>query len=247
MMQILMPIAGSARPFAEVGQPFPKPLIEVLGYPMVAYAIQSSRPAEPHRFLFVVNAQDRARFRLDSVLRQLTPGCIVVQTEQETAGALCTALLAIDHLDDDQPLLLCNGDQWLSCGVTGAIADFRARDLDVGIITFTAVHPRWSFVRLDDEGLVCETAEKDVISDLATVGVYYYRKANLFVRAASQAILKNTRVRGSFFTVPSINQLILEGYRVGHHHIPISAFHPLGIPEDVQHFLSQFSTSPLEP
>jgi dTDP-glucose pyrophosphorylase len=246
MIQILMPIAGSARPFHEMGQKFPKPMIEVLGHPMVEYAIRSSRPAGDHCFIFVTNAADRQEFHLDSVLRLLAPGCTIVQTERPTGGALCTALLAVDHIDREAPLLVCNGDQWTTRGIQPALDDFRARDLDVGIVTFTSMHPRWSFVRLDEEGMVVETAEKNPISNHATVGAYYYRNGAMFIRAAEKALLKNTLVNNQFFIVPSINQLILEGARVGQYKIPNAEFHPLGIPEDVSHFLTHFQTSPLD-
>jgi len=100
-------------------------------------------------------------------------------------------------------------------------------------------------VALDAEGMVVETAEKKPISNLATVGVYYYRKAALFIRAAEQTLRKNVMVNGQFFIVPSINQLILEGARVGHHRIENDDFFPLGIPEDVSRFTETFKSSPL--
>lgn len=245
MITVLMPAAGGARPFSDAGGHFPKSLVEVLGQPLIAYAIASSRPAEPHRHVFVVSAGDVERYQLGSTLRLLAPGCVLRQTDQPTAGALCTALLAVDDLPADEPLLLCNADQWLRHGIDAALADFRARDLDVGIVTFTARHPRWSFVAVDEAGLVTETAEKRPISDLATVGVYYYRRASLFVRSAEQTLRKHVTVNGQFFVVPSINQLILEGARVGHHRIEATDFFPLGIPEDVERFVAAFARSPL--
>lgn len=245
MMNILMPAAGGARPFAEVGQHFPKPLIEVRGQPLIAYAIASVRPAEAHRFVFVVNSADAEQYQLASTLRLLAPHCVVRQTDHATAGALCTALLAIDELDPEAPLLVCNADQWLRHGSDKALAEFRANDLDVGIITFNAFHPRWSFVMLDGNGMVVETAEKKPISNLATVGVYYYRKASMFIRSAEQTLRKNATVNGQFFIVPSINQLILEGARVGHHLVANEDFFALGIPDDVQRFTDTFKNSPL--
>jgi dTDP-glucose pyrophosphorylase len=245
MIQVLMPAAGGARPFTEAGHRFPKPLIEVLGQPLVAYAVASARPAEPHRFVFVVSAADAGRYHLDATLQLLAPDCAVRLTEKPTAGALCTALLAIDELDPDKPLLLANADQWLRHGCAAALADFRDRDLDVGIVTFNALHPRWSFVAVGRDGLVIETAEKRPISNLATVGLYYYRTASLFLRSAEQALRKNVTVNGQFFIVPAINQLILEGARVGHHAMANDDFFPLGVPSDVQRFTEVFKTSPI--
>lgn len=244
-MHILMPAAGGARPFAEAGQHFPKLLIEVLGQPLIAYAIASARPREAHRFVFVVRASDAAQYHVASTLRLLAPDCVVLQAGHETGGALCTSLLAIDEIPPDEPLLLCNADQWLRHGSEPALAHFRQHDLDVGIVTFNALHPRWSFVAVDEQGLVLETAEKNPISNLATVGLYYYRKASMFIRSAEQTLRKNVTVNGQFFVVPSINQLILEGARVGHYRVDTADFFPLGIPDDVQRFADTFKTSPL--
>lgn len=244
-IQILMPMAGGARPFRDSGETFPKAIVEVLGHPLAQYAIESSRPSEPHRFVFVVDAASDAKFHLEPMLKVLAPDCAVVKAAGPTGGALCTCLLAIDEIDLEAPLLVCNGDQYLADGVDDALAAFRADDLDVGIITFTAVHPRWSFVRRDDDGLVCETAEKQPISNEATVGAYYYRTGGLFLQSAGASLLKQVTHNGQYFVVPSINQVILEGGRVGAHRIEGGRFHPLGIPEDVDRFIQTFGTSPI--
>src|SRR4051812_17146672 len=98
MIQILMPMGGSGKPFQEYGRGFPKSLVEVLGHPLVEYAVTSTMPNEPHRFIFVTSPEDSLRFHLNDVLRLLSPNCEIVGIPGPTGGALCTALLAVDKI-----------------------------------------------------------------------------------------------------------------------------------------------------
>lgn len=240
MMQILIPMAGSGRPFELQGQVFPKPLVEIADRSLVEFAIAGVRLAEPHRYVFVIGEIERASFALDKVLSLAAPGCGIYTSRGKTGGALCSAMLAIDLIDPAQPLLVCNGDQFLPAGlVDQTLADFRARDLDVGILTFDSIHPRWSFALVDEaDQLVYQTAEKRPISRQATVGIYYYREASMFFDAGENAILKNNTFNDQFYICPSINELILKGYRVGAYDIGKENFFPMGTPQDVERFRS---------
>lgn len=246
MIQTLMPMAGAGTPFLHEDAYFPKALTEIHGHPLVEYAVASSTSAREQRFIFVISELESRRFHLDDVLRLIRPDCQIVESRGKTGGALCSAMLAVDQLDPDLPLLVCNGDQFLTQGVDAALDAFEKADLDVGIITFPATHPRWSFARLGEDGLVERTAEKRPISTHATVGVYYYRTASFFLRAGAQALLKNNAYDDQFYICPSINELILEGRRVGIHEIDAEDFRPLGTPDDVVRFRTLYSASPLK-
>ena len=84
-------------------------------------------------------------------------------------GCLATgglfALLAVGQIDNDAPLVIANGDQFIDMDLTGFVEDAVARDLDGSMITFPSVHPKWSFARTGDDGLVVETAEKRGLDD----------------------------------------------------------------------------------
>jgi len=246
MMQVLVPMAGSGMPFSVNGQVFPKSLAEVHGIPLVSYAVESIRLNEDMRFLFVISEEERARFHLDNVLRLMAPECSIVATRGKTGGALCSALLAIDDLNPDEPLIVCNGDQFIVDDTADkALADFRRRDLDVGILTFESIHPRWSYVLLNQDGFVEETAEKDPISRHATVGIYYYKTASVFIKSAEASIRKHSVYSDQYYICPSINEVILVGGRVGAFKLDGDMFYPLGTPEDVERFTKKFTSSPI--
>jgi dTDP-glucose pyrophosphorylase len=84
---------------------------------------------------------------------------------------------------------------------------------------------------------VVEVAEKRPISDLATVGIYYFRRSAEFVRAARQMIEKNIRVNGEFYVCPVFNEMIEAGLKILVHEIDSSQMHGLGTPEDLSRFL----------
>lgn len=216
-MNILMLMAGSSQAFFEAGYVWPKMLIEVSGKPLVEHILQACASlAQPgNRFICLVRKEENRAHHLGTVIQLLMPDARILEIDQQTAGAACSALLAIEQIDTDAPLLILNGDQLIRADLQQAVADFEARGLDGGIITFRAVHPRWSYVRTDDASLVIEAAEKRPISNQATAGAYWFRKGSDFVAAAMAMIRKDAQVDGAFYVCPAYNEMVLMQKRVG--------------------------------
>lgn len=235
-MIVVIPMAGGGDAFRDRGYPFCKPLVEVQGKPLIERVWDSLRPLSAERHVFVVRAEDTRRFHLQDVLRLLDPGCAVVRADGPTAGAACTALLAIEHIDLDRELVITNGDQLFTIDLSTAIADFRSRKLDAGTIVFDSVHPRWSFVRVGEDGLVTEAAEKRPISRYATAGLYYFRRGGDFVQAAQEMIRKDANVNGAFYVCPTFNELILRHGRVGVVSITRDQYVSLATPQNVEEY-----------
>jgi len=112
-----------------------------------------------------------------------------------------------------------------------------ADHIDGGILTFTATHPKWSFVKLDESGFVCEVAEKKAISNIATVGIYYWRKGEDYIKYTEQMIEKNIRTNNEFYICPVYNEAILDGKKIKHY--PVEKMLGLGTPEDLQRYLKE--------
>ena len=235
-MNVLVLMAGGSDAFAEAGYPYPKNLVEIHGLPLVERVIAGLKPLrDANRFVFMVPDEEQRQYHTGEVIRLLLPGAVVLSV-RETAGAACTALLAVDELDRDQPLLIVNGDQIVEADLQAAVAGFQERDLDGGIIVFEAVHPRWSYVRCDETGLVVEAAEKRPISNLATAGIYYYGRASDFLDAAIAMIKKDAHVGGRFYICPTYNEMVLSQARIGVHKVPREAYFSLSNPRSVQDY-----------
>lgn len=234
-MKVLVLMAGPDGLFKEAGYTFSKNLVEIEGQPLAQHVLQSllGLRAGGAEFIVMVRKDEESRDYTGSMIKLLMPEAVVVTVPGLTAGAACTALMAIDHVDNGEPLLIANGDAVLDADITQIVAGFHQRGLDGGIVAFRSAHPRWSHVRVDEEGLVVEAAEKKPISDLATSGHYYFREGRSFVSAVQESIRKDAHVNNAFFVCPCYNELVLARKRIGVHEIPAQAYHSLATPEGV--------------
>jgi dTDP-glucose pyrophosphorylase len=240
-MRYLVPIAAGEDLFPSSDYHFPKPLIEIDGVPMIQRFVENIQRSDPDAsFIFMARADHCRRYSLNMILDQISNGqCTVLQLENQTAGALCTALLAIDHINDDKPLVICNGDQILEANLSRILSEFSQQRADAGVITFPSVHPRWSYVRLDRAGRVVEAAEKRVISRQAIAGFYYFAQGSSFVRSAQGAISNNQSLDGIFYISSVLNELVLEGGLVVSNSIDADNYQSLYSPQRVENYERQ--------
>jgi dTDP-glucose pyrophosphorylase len=237
-MKILVPMSGSDAAFREAGYQHCKSLIEINGKALLQHIYEnllSLRPTASDQFIFVIRKEDHAQHHLSEVLALLAPGCRVIVAEGATAGAACTALLAVGHLSAEEELIISNGDQIIRMDLVQAIGGFRENKLDGGTVVFDSIHPRWSFVRVH-EGLVTEAAEKRPISRYATAGFYYFRRGADFVAAASDMIRKAAHVNGVYYVCPIFNEMILRQAKIGIHQIRPEQYYSLATPQGVQRY-----------
>jgi dTDP-glucose pyrophosphorylase len=211
MLNILIPLAG-ATPFFDSGEyPFPKPLIDIRGRPMVEHLINNLETIKTEkRFIFLLRDEDCTRFHLDQTVRLLAGSdTVILKIKGETKGAVCSALLAIDYINNDEPLLVSNGDQIFEQGLPERVLDLFSENIDGGCIVFESVHPRWSYIRVDDADNIIEASEKRPISKKAIAGIYMFRRGSDFVIGAKEAIRKDVNVGGVYYISAVLNELIL--------------------------------------
>ena len=237
-LNILIPMAGAGSRFREAGYTFPKPLIDIEGKPMIQLVIENLNMDA--NFIFVVQREHRKEYNLDTLLNLIQPNCKIVEVDGLTEGAASTALLAKEHIDNDNPLFFANSDQFVEWDSTEFMYKMNETDADGGIVSFRSTHPKWSFAKVDENGLVTEVAEKNPISDIATVGYYFWKKGSDFVKYAEEMIEKDIRVNNEFYVCPVFNQAIQDGKSIRTFDIP--KMWGLGTPEDLKYYLENYKT-----
>lgn len=240
MINIVLPMAGHGSRFASAGYADPKPLIAIGARPMIEVVIENLRPTRPHRFIFVCQQAHLDRFGLGERLEAIAPGCAIVPVAQVTDGAACTVLLTRALIDNATPLMIANCDQYVDIDIDDYLAHMERQGLDGLIMTMTADHPKWSYVRLDGDGAIVEVVEKQVVSNEATVGIYNYARGSDFVAAADAMIAQNLRVNGEFYVAPTYNAMLAQQARLGYYNIGSdrAGMYGLGVPEDLDFFLA---------
>jgi HAD superfamily hydrolase (TIGR01509 family) len=235
-MNVLIPMAGAGSRFAKAGYTFPKPLIEVNGKPMIQVVVENLN-VDAH-FIFLVQKDHYEKYNLKQLLNLIAPNCDIIQVDGITEGAACTTLLAKNLIDNDMPLLMANSDQFVEWNSNECLYAFTADGIDGGIVTFKATHPKWSFAKIGDDGLVSEVAEKNPISDNATVGIYYWKNGSDYVKYAEQMIEKDIRTNGEFYTCPVFNEAIGDNKKIRVK--TIEKMWGIGTPEDLNYFLENY-------
>jgi len=233
-MNVLIPMAGAGSRFEKAGYTFPKPLIDVNGKPMIQLVTENLNIEARH--IYIVQKSHYEKYNLQQLLNLISPGCVIVQVDGITEGAACTTLLAKKFINNDEPLVISNSDQVFEWDSNEFMYSMVADEVDGGILTFEATHPKWSFAKLGKDGFVTEVAEKNPISNIATAGVYYFRKGSDYVKYAEQMIDRDIRTNNEFYVCPVYNQACEDNQKIKVFHI--DRMWGLGTPEDLNHYLA---------
>ena len=240
-LNIVVPMAGRGSRFSSAGYVDPKPLIRFGGKAMIEWVIENIRPSTPHRFIFICLAEHiKSDPRVEQLLRRACPGCEILLVSEVTQGAACTVLLAKDLINSDNPLMIANADQYVEIKIDDYLSTLDQNNATGLIMTFWSNDPKWSYCKLNSDGLVQEVVVKEVVSNDATVGIYNFAGGRDFVRCAETMIDKNLRVNGEFYVAPVYNQIIAEGCKVVVKSVgkEYAGMHGLGTPKDLDLFLS---------
>ena len=230
MINVLIPMAGRGSRFREAGFDLPKPLIPVAGKAMVDWALESvSGMGEDLRLIFVALEED-----LDSGLYHHLRGLgDIVSIPELTDGAVQSALAARSLIENETPLVIANCDQYIDSDLSAWLVS--SRGFDASVLTFNSTNAHHSYIKAKGSH-VQEVREKEVISDLAVAGIYYYGRGSMFTEGADDLIKQRDMTNGEYYISPIFNILIQKGFSVTFSTIPRESSHMLGTPEELKLF-----------
>jgi dTDP-glucose pyrophosphorylase len=192
-------------------------------------------------FIYIVQKSHRQKYNLDTLLNLITPNCKIVEVDGLTEGAACTVLLAKDLINDDNQLITMNSDQYIDWDSTEFMYQMNEKGYDGSIMCFEATHPKWSFAKTNEVGMITEVAEKNPISNQATAGIYYWKRGSDFVKYAEQMIEKNIRVSNEFYVCPVYNEAIADNKKIYNYQILSKNMWGIGTPEDLKYYLENYN------
>lgn len=233
-MNIVIPMAGAGSRFKDAGYTFPKPIIDVNRKPMIQVVVDNLNIEG--NYIYIVQKEHYEKYNLKNMLNIITPNCKIIQVDKLTEGAVCTTLLAKEFINNDEQLLIANSDQWIKWDSSDFMYSMQGNSIDGGVLTFSSCHPKWSFVKIGENGFISVIKEKEVISDIATCGIYHWKRGYDYVKYAEQMIEKDIRVNGEFYVAPVYNEAIACGLKFKVYNV--DRMYGLGTPEDLNYFLN---------
>ena len=218
---------------------YPLYLTEINKQMILEKRLHDCLPLEPSQFLFCVKTEDIRRFRVAEIIAQIVPNSMIIPIHSQTKGSVCTALLGMEYIDnEEEELLLLAVDDFIDDDMKAIVDHFRQNQCDAGVVSFTSVHPRYSFAKLDDTGTVVEVSEKRPISKHALVSFYYFRHGQDFTACAMNVIRKDNPIGDGFYISQTLNEMILQQKKIGLYRVENDKFHPLKTEAQLSQYLA---------
>ncbi len=241
---LLLPIAGKAQRFLDAGYTMPKPLILANHKHVIDWSLESVDYSECN-LIFIVRLDHIYNFSIDKILKQKFGDDIqIVVLDKITRGALETCVLAKQYIDNDIPLLIYTPDVYFEPQFKpNTIPD----DSEGFLLTFLANSADHSYSQCDINGKVSRVVEKEVISEHANVGLYYFNSGKEFLKYGKEVIDENMLVKNEFYIAPMYNLMIRDGKYVTC--ADTEKMHVLGTPSTLEFFservTTKFGTKPI--
>lgn len=233
MVNVLIPFMGKSTFFKDSF--FPKPLVEIAGKTMLETVVDNYKSLDNKRYIYIFSEKDCLEFHLDDSVKILDENCTVIKLRNETAGALCTCLMAIDYINNDMPLIISNSDQIIDVNYAEVLEHFDKVSAEAGVITFPNIHPRWSYAKKQEDEIV-EVAEKRPLSKNAIAGFYYFKQGRDYIACAKKVLEKKNSLNGMYYLSATLNEMILTGKKVGYFDIEKEQYHSFYSPEKIKEY-----------
>lgn len=243
-INIVIPMAGLGSRFSEAGYEKPKPFIDVGGQPMIERVLENLHTSNA-RYILLVRDEHIKNYSsyINSIKKNYNS--VIVPVTHLTKGTACTVLLAKKYILNQDPLVIANSDQIVDIRFNNFIEDALKRNLDGSILSFIdkEMNPKWSFAKVDKNDIVIEVKEKEAISNIATVGIYYFKRGSDFVEGATKMIARRDTVNGEYYTCPTYNYLIQNQLKIGIYNIHQNQMNGIGTPKDLKKYLKKIKSS----
>jgi choline kinase len=237
-MNIVMPMAGKGVRLQNFDSS-PKPLVKVLGKTIVEWSIETL--GINGNYIFCCKKEHIEKFEIDKLLKKVVPNCKIVSIDYQTKGTAQSVLEAMELIDNDEELIISDTDHYLKWDNDFFNNEIRKKDIDGCVMVFPEEYTskKASYVKLDNQGYVIESAEKQPISKIATVGVHYFKKGSDFVKYAKQMIDNGINFNNEYYVTPIYNLFIKSNKKIITY--PVKKMWALGSPDEVDLFLKEYN------
>lgn len=148
----------------------------------------------------------------------------VITMSEPTQGALATALLPIELIKPNEPVLLIPTNSVVDADAISEFVSQMVKDrVAAGALLINSDNPNYSYARIHNNRVI-EFIEKRVIGNMATTGVFYFKDKAILLECAKWAFVNSQITNSQFFVAPSLNYVLTSGQEVGFSKIDVSQY-----------------------
>lgn len=240
-LHIVMPMAGEGSRFARAGWTTPKPLIELNGQPLFQHAISSvAADGIKMKYSFIVRHEHIEKYNIDKGIKSFLPEASIFSVMKTTRGAVETCLMAESAIADDDAVIVMDCDlEFRSQKFIEILKEILAQSVDEAnggaLVSFESNEPRYSYAALGVDGYVTRTAEKEVISNHALCGAYFFATGKRFKQIAHQLLNEPEFKKPEYYVSLLYNYLLADGEKV--RLAPMEEYYSYGTPEELKRYM----------
>ena len=237
-LHIIMPMAGEGSRFVNEGWSTPKPLIEINGKPMFLKAIESIKTDTKIKYSFIVRQNHIETYKIDEQIKQHLPEANVFSVSKTTRGAVETCLVAESVIEDDDAVIVMDCDlEFKSKNFIdniNALLNVSHTKCGGALLSFDSDLPKYSYAVLDTFGFVVRTAEKEVISNHALCGAYFFTSGKRFKEVAHQLLNEPEFKKPEYYVSLLYNYLLSADEYV--QLTKVDEYYSYGTPEELKQY-----------
>lgn len=241
-MNILIPLGGIGARFQSEGYTHPKPLINVLGKPMIFHVLDNLK-LHPDDTIYIIYNGDLDKFGFGDEIRHHDPRIKLFKQDHHTAGAAETIMLGLQKLNDVE---LSKKTITIDCDtfyIYDVVNKFRTQtDNAVFCFVDTQKDPIYSYVKFENSPLITDIKEKEKISNYANTGCYCFSSGKLLLEYC-QRIMSDFRSgkhdQKELYISGAIKRMLNDKYVFRANIISDDDFHCLGTPFQVKVFCKE--------
>ena len=240
-LHIVMPVAGEGSRFLKEGWTTPKPLIELNGQPLFKHAISSVTDKDIQmKYSFIVRQEHIDKYQIDKGIRSFLPEANLFSVVKTTRGAVETCLIAENAIADDDAVIVMDCDlEFRSKKFMEIIKQILNKPIEEAtggaLVSFESNEPRYSYAALGEDGFVARTAEKEVISNHALCGAYFFASGRRFKQIAHLLLAEPAFTKPEYYVSLLFNYLLKDGEKVWL--APMEEYYSYGTPEELKRYL----------
>ena len=240
-LHIIMPMAGEGSRFLKEGWTTPKPLIELNGQPLFKHAISSVTDKDIQmKYSFIVRQEHIDKYQIDKGIRAFLPEANLFSVVKTTRGAVETCLIAENAITDDDAVIVMDCDlEFRSNKFMEIIKQILNKPIEEAtggaLVSFESNEPRYSYAALGEDGFVARTAEKEVISNHALCGAYFFASGRRFKQITHLLLAEPAFTKPEYYVSLLFNYLLKDGEKVWL--APMEEYYSYGTPEELKRYL----------
>lgn len=240
-LHIIMPMAGEGSRFLKEGWTIPKPLIKLQGVELFRHAISSvAVEGAPLKYSFIVRQEHIDKYGIDKEIKELLPEANIFSVLKTTRGAVETCLIAREAIATEDSIVVMDCDlEFRSKAYTQGIKEILTKPINEVnggmLVSFDADNPRYSYAEVDVNMIVKRTAEKEVISNHALCGAYFFSKADSFLYAADSLMNEINFRKSEYYVSLLYNYLLKRGETVKL--AKMEEYYSYGTPEELKRYM----------